>query len=354
MKRILLFLLAGALLAALQPLSLAEESPDSMAAGVAVSEGWPNNVGMAGYAVISPAQALEIDQSPGLQVRKPWPVPTYERSGDQWTKSGSLPHKTEVVILGRFPEPRQDGSPAGYLLVEALNDQTRCYISMDHFLAKEERFEAENGSVVSYYLHLPETGDTAEKLPILIYFHGNRDTLDKHHGIGELLRAGQLRTNGIVILPQAVNETTDADFHRSNYQQAVLELAGAVAEKYNGDLNRLSVSGHSDGGTTVYQIVNRNPGVFAACAPISAIGTTGDGIKQLSLWVFQGHKDFWVKESVGLRVVLKCEAAGCNAMHYIYKTEGHDIQTMVFRDTFPDENGQEVKLVDWLMSKSLQ
>lgn len=40
-------------------------------------------------------------------------------------------------------------------------------------------------------------------------------------------------------------------------------------------------------------------------------------------------------------------------MHYIYKNEGHDIQTMVFQDTFPDENGNEVKLVDWLMSKEL-
>ena len=218
---------------------------------------------------------------------------------------------------------------------------------------EKERYMAQSGTVVNYYLYLPETEDSAEKLPILVYFHGNRDTMELHHGIGELLRTNQLTPKGIVILPQATDGTLDADFHTAAYQDAVLELAYAVAEKYNGDTNRLSVSGHSDGGTTAYQIVNRHPGVFAACAPISAIGTTGEGIMQTYLWVFHGRKDFWVKAYIGLRVVSRCESSGCNAMHYIYKNEGHDIQTMVFQDTFPDENGNEVKLVDWLMSKEL-
>ena len=218
---------------------------------------------------------------------------------------------------------------------------------------KEQRYKAQNGTVVDYYIYLPETEDNAKKLPILIYFHGISDTMERHHGIGELLRTEQIRPQGIVILPQAVNGTVDADFHQRKYQDAVIELANAIAQKHHGDLNRLSVSGHSDGGVTAYQIVNGHPGVFAACAPIAGIGSFGKGIRQVYLWVFQGAKDSWVKPNNGLSTVLKCERAGCNAMHHIYTDEGHSIQTMVFLDTFTDENGRKVKLIDWLMSKKL-
>ena len=218
-------------------------------------------------------------------------------------------------------------------------------------LFREQRYEAKDGTVVNYYLYLPRDGENVRKRPMLIYFHGIQDTAERHHGIGELIRTEQIRPEGIVILPQAVNETVDADFHTMRYQDAVIELAYAIAEKFGGDTERLSVSGHSDGGVTAYQIVNGHPGVFAACAPISAVGNTGDGIRQTHLWVFQGAMDSWINPDMGLRVALKCENSGCSAWHYVYEDEGHNIQTLVFLDTFTDQNGEEVKLIDWLMSR---
>ena len=215
-------------------------------------------------------------------------------------------------------------------------------------------YQAKNGKTIRYCLYLPEGEETEEKRPVLIHFHGVSDHMGKLRGPGQLLRTKQIKPKGIVILPQAVRGTKDADFHTRAYQDAVIELAGEIAGKYNGDLNRLSVSGHSDGGTAVYQIVNGHPGIFAACAPVSGAGTTGEGIKQIWLWVFQGAKDTWVRPGVGLRTVKKCEAAGCRARHYVYANEGHEIQTRVFLDTFTDENGNRVKLIDWLMSKKLK
>lgn len=213
-------------------------------------------------------------------------------------------------------------------------------------------YKAKNGTVVRYCLYFPE-GANSGKRPLLIYFHGVSDTMGKLRGPGQLIRTKQITPKGIVILPQAVHGTKDADFHTRTYQDAMIELAHEIAGQYNGDLNRLSVSGHSDGGATVYQIVNSHPGVFAACAPISGVSTTGEGIRQTWLWVFQGAKDSWVKPGAGLRAVLKCEAEGSRAMHYIYPEEGHEIQTRVFQDTFTDENGNRVKLLDWLMDKKL-
>ena len=215
------------------------------------------------------------------------------------------------------------------------------------------RYQAENGTIVHYCVYLPSGEEPGDGWPVLIYFHGMRDTMGKLRGPGQLLRTGRIAPKGIVILPQAVRGTEDAVFHTRKYQDAVIELAGEIAEKFNGNLRRFSVSGHSDGGTTAYQIVNAHPGIFAACAPVSGVGTTGEGIKKTWLWVFQGAKDPWVKAAVGLRVVLKCEAAGCKAMHYVYEDEGHEIQTKVFLDTFVDEHGDQVTLMDWLMSKEL-
>lgn len=221
---------------------------------------------------------------------------------------------------------------------------------------RKESYTAENGTKVNYYIYIPKVSNSTEKLPILVYFHGIRDTVDRHHGLGELLLTKKIEPPGIVILPQALTDDNvhcDEVFHKKYYQDAVIELAYKVADKYNGDKKKLSVSGHSDGGTTAYQIVNGHPGVFSACAPISGVGNTDKGIQQTKLWVFQGEKDSWVKPNVGLRVVLKCENRGCDARHYVYKNQGHEIQTMVYEDTFDDGNGNKVKLIDWLMSQEL-
>ena len=327
-----------------------EQDYESPAAHSSADAG-PQYAGAFGYAVISASRAYEIEET--QRDERLWTAPVFERSGDSWIETGKITHKTEVVVLEQFLNRKSDGSVDGYLLVENRSDGTQCFIHVDNFIFKEEKYVSRNGTPVYYYVYFPEETDTAEKLPILLYFHGVMDTMPRHHGLGELLRTGQIKSKGIVILPQAIRETANADFHTAWYQDAVIELINDIAEKYNGDLNRLSVSGHSDGGGTAYQIVNGHPGVFAACAPISAIGNTGEGIRQTYLWVFQGEKDWWVKPSVGLRVVLKCETSGCRAMHYVYKNGGHAIQTMVYQDTFIDEKGEEVKLIDWLMSKKL-
>ena len=357
MKRTVVLVLAVILL--YTPAALAG-SPADDAGGyrtgplAAPGSGLPDYVGMIGYAVISSERAKEIEEAPMYMRGRLWTVPFYRRSGSGWAAGGAIPHKTEVVVREQALERKGGGAPDGYLLAETPDGTGRFWISVSQFLPGEMQYKAENGVTVHYYLYLPDTenGDIVGKLPLLIYFHGVRDTLDKRHGLGEALITYRAAPAGIVILPQAVNNT-DADFHRGKYQDAVIELAKAVAAQYNGDMNRLSVSGHSDGGSAAYQIVNGHPGVFAACAPVAAIGNIGEGIRQTWLWVFQGEKDFWVKPHVGLRVVKKCESAGGTAMHYVYENEGHEIQTRVFLDTFTDENGREVKLADWLMSKKL-
>lgn len=219
---------------------------------------------------------------------------------------------------------------------------------------QEASYVASNGVRVSYYIYIPNT-DSTEKLPMMLYFHGVQDTIQRHpdSGLAGLISSGQVQPKGIVIFPQATNGTKDLDFDSATYEKAVLELTGKVAEQYNGDMNKLSVSGHSNGGTAAYKIVNNFPGTFAACAPIAGVGNTDKGVMQTNLWAFQGSNDGMVTPSTGLRVAIKCQKMGLNSRYFVYSGKGHEIQTMTFQDTFEDENGQPVKLIDWLMSKSL-
>ena len=327
-----LFLTVCVLLACMVGLSLAEELPESRTSSLWVYSLLPDSTAaITGYK----GNAVALAVPPSLD-----DIPVSAISYKALRKVSGLVN----VIL-----------PEGVTVIEDHvfdDDFTLENIALPETLTLH-RYQAQNGTIVNYYLYLPKAVDPAEKLPILIYFHGTRDTLARHHGLGELIRTNQAEPKGIVILPQTANETVSADFHSGRYQDAVIELANGIAAEHNGDTDRLSVSGHSDGGSTAYQIVNGHPGMFAACAPISGIGNIGQGIQETYLWVFQGAKDYYVKPNVGLRVVLKCEQRGCHAMHYIYPDKDHDIQTLVFQDTFIDENGDETKLIDWLMSKEL-
>ena len=124
-------------------------------------------------------------------------------------------------------------------------------------------------------------------------------------------------------------------------------------DRINGDKKRLSVSGHSNGGTAAYKIVNNYPGVFSACAPIAGVGNTNDGVKQTKLWAFQGSNDGLVKPSTGLRVAIKLKKQGYNADYYVYNGKGHEIQTLCYQDTFTDSKGNKTKLIDWLFAQKL-
>ena len=214
-----------------------------------------------------------------------------------------------------------------------------------------------NGKVVNYYIYVPNVTDTTTKIPMLVYFHGLNDTIERNNannnkyggGLAGLIQQDKIQPKGIVIFPQTTGGTTNRDFVSADYEKAVIELAYDVADKYNGDTNRLSVAGHSNGGAAVYHIVNNYPGVFAAAAPMSAAGRTDEGIMKTKLYAFVGSNDHVMgNPSAAIGV-----AKRLGQMYKVYPGEGHPIQTHVWLDDISDENGKTVHLMDWLMRQTL-
>ncbi len=217
-------------------------------------------------------------------------------------------------------------------------------------------YKASNGVTVNYYVYIPKVEEGTSKLSTLIYFHGVGDTIDKNsdRGLPGLIKNQEVNPKGIVIFPQATGNTKDIDFCYKEYEEAVLEFTYKVVDENNGDRKKISVSGHSNGGTAAYKMVNNFPNTFAACAPIAGVGNTQDGVMATNLWAFQGSQDPLVKPETGLRVAKRCISMGLNnADYYVYPGKGHDIQTLVFQDTFEDKDGNQTTLLDWLDAQSL-
>ena len=213
-------------------------------------------------------------------------------------------------------------------------------------------YKADNGKTVSYYMYVPQTtSDT--KLPVTIYFHGMNETADKYptRGLYGLISSGKITPKGIVIMPQADNGTKDSDFNKGDYEAAVMELTNKVCQKYNGDVKRLSVAGHSNGACAVGHMVDKYPGVFAAAAPISGTTNASEGAYKTNWWSFRGSYD---SANVDRTAKIITNKGGTKARYTVFPKQGHAIQAYTFEQTLQDENGKDTTLLDWLMSKSTE
>ncbi|MBR2742446.1 MAG: hypothetical protein IKD89_02550 [Clostridia bacterium] len=89
-----------------------------------------NYRGESGYVVISEREEYIIKNSDDFQDKELWTAPTYKYIGFFWIKTGSLPHKTEVVVRdqlgGHYSKP-------SYLLVERKDDKSRYYIAIQNY-----------------------------------------------------------------------------------------------------------------------------------------------------------------------------------------------------------------------------
>ena len=221
---------------------------------------------------------------------------------------------------------------------------------------EQRRFVSSNGVAVDYYIYVPKVKDSTSKLPILTYFHGIQDTVDRNRsnnfkyggGLAGLIETKQLSPKGIVLFPQAINGLNDKAFWSRGYQEAVIELIKDTAKKHNGDLKRVSVAGHSNGGAAAQHIVNNYPGFFAATALMGIASNAKEGLAQTHLYALVGAKDHTM-DNYGRAISF---AQKNHQMYKVYNM-GHDIQTIAFKEPVADENGKSVMLVDWLMSKSL-
>lgn len=181
----------------------------------------------------------------------------------------------------------------------------------------EKHFYINGNDTMPYRLLLPENYNASKEYPLILFLHGagerGRDNeLQLVHGSKLFLR-DDIRKNypAIVVFPQCQPESfwSSVQFERRNDGKRGLiftdtaaptksmvllqELLNNILQNYPVDEKRVYVGGLSMGGMGTFEIVSRNPKIFAAAFPICGGGDPGTAkkLKKVDWWVFHGAKD---------------------------------------------------------------
>lgn len=211
----------------------------------------------------------------------------------------------------------------------------------------KELFEARTfkGSAgeLKYRLLKPKDYDANKKYPLVIFFHGagergSDNTKQLVHGMGNFA-SDEVREKypAFVVAPQCpegkqwVNVPWSESKHTMTKEpaepmQLSLELIASLQKEFSIDSSRLYVTGLSMGGFGTWDIIQRQPEMFAAAAPICGGGDVGGAktIAKLPIWVFHGDQDEAVKTQRSRDMVAALKAAGGEPKYTEYEKTGHN------------------------------
>ena len=95
----------------------------------------PDYIGALGFAAVYDNQNMEKNANFGTT---PWKVPVYQKDKQFWQETGSIDHKTEVVVIGQELElPKRSYSTSrcsGYLQVIRMDTGEACWLNVENFV----------------------------------------------------------------------------------------------------------------------------------------------------------------------------------------------------------------------------
>lgn len=181
----------------------------------------------------------------------------------------------------------------------------------------EKHFFISNGDTLPYRLLLPGNYDDTKKYPLVIFLHGSGERGSDNekqlvHGAKLFLREDVRRDYpALVVFPQcpqnsfwsnvAFNQDKDGKRKLSFLAEGEPTKAMALAQGLINQLltsypikkKQVYVAGISMGGMGTFELVRRNPALFAAAIPIcgGANTATAAQMKKTNWWIFHGAKD---------------------------------------------------------------
>ena len=210
-------------------------------------------------------------------------------------------------------------------------------------LFKEREFKDASGGTIKYRLLLPEVYDPAKKYPLVLFLHGagERGADNERqlvHGMGDMVKPDlRQRYPAFVVAPQCpeakkwVEVSLDAASHSlPEHASEPLAQAAAMLEElspeFSIDLDRIYVTGLSMGAFGAWDLLTRNPELFAAAIPICGGGDPKhvDQFKNIPIWAFHGERDETVKVERSREMVAALQAAGGEPIYTEYEGVGHN------------------------------
>lgn len=220
-----------------------------------------------------------------------------------------------------------------------------------------------------YRYILPVNYDSEKEYPVLMYLHGagrrgndNENQLNNPKALFErLLNEENIkRYPCILIAPQcpANEQWVDTPWGNGSYDISAIPVSDELSmakdiildfeNRFSVDRNRIYIAGQSMGGYGTWDMIMRDPDMFAAAIPQCAAGDPSQAaaLKNTAIWAHHGESDDTVPLSGSREMVAALKAAGSTNVRYTqYPNVGHEVQVEAFK---------EEDLLSWLFSKSLE
>ncbi len=201
---------------------------------------------------------------------------------------------------------------------------------------------------LDYWLYAPS--GARDGLPLIVYLHGGSgrgDDLElvmEAESLPKFLRDGDLALSAYVVMPQLPGGEAGWD----GVTEGLAELIDAVVEDCGADAGRVSLTGHSMGGTGAFAVAAALPGRFSCAAPLS--GSVRDtremraALADLPVWAIAGAQDDVVDPAAARDFLAALRAVNPDARYTEVEEAGHfDLPARAYLDG-------EIGLVRWLLS----
>jgi len=251
----------------------------------------------------------------------------------------------------------------GFIVLISLSVMTA---AQDLNLFQKKQFIIGNDTL-PYRLLLPENYDASKKYPLVFFLHGagergNDNEKQLVHGAKLFLKEEVRRDYpAIVVFPQCPQNSfwSNVDFRMENGKRVfgfkaqgeptiamklAQELLYSIMKDYRVNKRQVYTGGLSMGGMGTFEIVRRNPKLFAAAFPICGGGepTTASVMKKTKWWVFHGGKDDVVPPELSEKMVDALKAVKAAVKFTLYPDANHNSWDPAFA---------EPELLSWLFKQ---
>ena len=209
-------------------------------------------------------------------------------------------------------------------------------------------FSTSELSQLNYLLYTPNNA-TAD-MPLIVYLHGGSgkgndlNLLTATNSFPKYVKDNTLGNIPayIIMLQLPSNKKGWTDIKLS-----IKELIEYISDTYEIDSSRISLTGHSMGGTGVWGLAVAYPEIFSCIAPMSGSiiisNTTINSLSNMPIWAFVGSKDTIVSPKSSIQFIQKLSMYNANANITVFDGATHfDVPELAYL-------GHDI--VTWLISQ---
>ena len=209
------------------------------------------------------------------------------------------------------------------------------------------KFELKQLGNLQYYLYIPN--NPTSSMPLIIYLHG---ATFKNLDISELLKTdgfpkyvndgyyGDLRS--FVVIPKIDSNTKNW----VDISDSLEGLIKSINSNYSIALDKVSLTGHSIGGTGTYQLQIKLPNTFACIAPMSGFVRNSDenidALSKTKIWAFVGSNDTVISPNSTKQVIKLLKDKDIDAKITEYQDADHF--------TVPVLGYKDKDFINWLVN----